>query len=68
MIFKYEIVCKERLKLNKVVIVSKFGSKISEDAAKMVAKKLLLKKIGVYTMQYASLHPIFRNIILSRRR
>ena len=27
------------MKLNKVVIVSKFGSKISEDAAKQVAKK-----------------------------
>ena len=38
------------LKLNKVVIVSKFGSKISEDAAKMVAKKLLSKKIIVYTI------------------
>ena len=50
MIFKYEITCKERLKLNKVVIVSKFGSKISEDAAKMVARKLLSKKIGVYTI------------------
>ena len=38
------------LKLNKVVIVSKFGSKISENAAKMVAKKLLSKKINVYTI------------------
>ena len=38
------------MKLNKVVIVSKFGSKISEDAAKMVAKKLLSKKIIVYTI------------------
>ena len=33
------------MKLNKVAIVSKFGSKISEDAAKMVAKKLLSKKL-----------------------
>ena len=38
------------MKLNKVVIVSKFGSKISENAAKMVAKKLLSKKINVYTI------------------
>ena len=38
------------MKLNKVVIVSKFGSKISEDAAKQVAKKLLSKKIDVYTI------------------
>ena len=38
------------MKLNKVAIVSKFGSKISEDAAKMVAKKLLSKKIIVYTI------------------
>ena len=33
-----------------MAIVSKFGSKISEDAAKMVAKKLLSKKITVYTI------------------
>ena len=33
------------MKLEKVVIVSKFGSKISEDAAKRVAKKILEKKI-----------------------
>ena len=38
------------MKLNKVAIVSKFGSKISEDAAKKVAKKLLAKKIQVYTI------------------
>ena len=38
------------MKLNKVAIVSKFGSKISEDAAKKVAKKLLSKKIRVYTI------------------
>ena len=50
MIFKYEMICKELLKLNNVAIASKFGSKISEDAAKMVAKKLLSKKIKVYTI------------------
>ena len=44
------MICKERLKLNKVAIVSKFGSKISENAAKKVAEKLLLKKIIVYTI------------------
>ena len=38
------------MKLNKVVIISKFGSKISEDAAKQVAKKLLSKRINVYTI------------------
>ena len=38
------------MKLNKVAIISKFGSKISEDAAKKVAKKLLAKKIQVYTI------------------
>ena len=38
------------MKLNKVAIVSKFGSKISEDAAKVVTKKLLSKKITVYTI------------------
>ena len=36
--------------LNYVVVVSKFGSKDSEDAAKKVAKKLLAKKIKVYTI------------------
>jgi len=38
------------LKLNKVAIVSKFGSKISEDAAEMISKKLIAKKIKVYTI------------------
>ena len=38
------------LKLNKVAIVSKFGSKISEDAAEMISKKLISKKIKVYTI------------------
>ncbi len=33
-----------------MAIVSKFGSKISEDAAKVVTKKLLSKKITVYTI------------------
>ncbi len=38
------------MKLENVVIVSKFGSKDSEDAAKDVAKKLLEKKVTVYTI------------------
>jgi NAD+ kinase len=38
------------LKLNKVAIVSKFGSKESEEAGKKVAKKLLAKKIEVFTI------------------
>jgi len=38
------------LKLNKVAVVSKFGSKESENAAKKVAKKLLSKKSQVYTI------------------
>ncbi|HJM79253.1 MAG TPA: NAD(+)/NADH kinase [Nitrosopumilus sp.] len=38
------------MKLNKVAIVSKFGSKISEDAAEMISKKLITKKIKVYTI------------------
>ena len=38
------------MKLNKVAIVSKFGSKISEDAAEMISKKLIAKKIKVYTI------------------
>ena len=38
------------MKLNKVAIVSKFGSKISEDAAEMIAKKMIAKKIKVYTI------------------
>ena len=42
------------MKLNKVAIVSKFGSKISEDAAKMIAKKLIAKKIKVYTIEPVS--------------
>lgn len=38
------------MKLNKIAIVSKFGSKVSEDAAVLVTKKLLPKKIVVYTI------------------
>jgi len=38
------------LKLQKVAIVSKVGSKDSEQAAKDVAKKLLVKKSKVYTI------------------
>ena len=38
------------MKLQKVAIVSKFGSKESEDAAKNVAKKFLEKKARVYTI------------------
>ena len=36
--------------LNYVAVVSKFGSKESEDAAKKVTKKLLAKKVKVYTV------------------
>ncbi len=38
------------MKLNKVAVVSKFGSKESEDAGRKVAKKLLSKKIEVFTI------------------
>src|SRR3972149_9485380 len=38
------------LKLKKVGVVSKFGSKESEEAAKKVAKKLIAKKIEVFTI------------------
>src|SRR3989304_1671694 len=38
------------LKLKKVGVVSKFGSKESEVAAKKVAKKLIAKKIEVFTL------------------
>jgi len=37
------------LNLNRVAVVSKFGSKEAEDAAKKVAKKLLAKKSQVFT-------------------
>ena len=42
------------MKLEKVVVVSKFGSKISEDAAKNVTEKLLVKKITAYTISPVS--------------
>ena len=38
------------MKLNTVAVVSKFGSKESEDAGRKVAKKLLAKKAKVYTI------------------
>jgi len=38
------------LNLNRVAVVSKFGSKEAEDAAKKVAKKLLAKKSQVFTI------------------
>jgi len=38
------------LKLQKVAIVSKVGSKDSEQAAKDIAKKLLAKKSTIYTI------------------
>ena len=38
------------MKLNTVAVVSKFGSKESEDAGRKVAKKLLAKKAEVYTI------------------
>ena len=50
MVFKCDVVWRDCLKLNKVAIVSKFGSKISEDAAEMISKKLTAKKIKVYTI------------------
>jgi len=38
------------LKINKVAIVSKFGSIKAENAAKVIAKKLLKQKFRVYTI------------------
>lgn len=38
------------LKLKRIAVVSKFGSKVSEEAAKKVTKKLLAKKIDVFTI------------------
>lgn len=38
------------MNLNSVAVVSKFGSKESEDAAKIVAKKILEKKARVFTI------------------
>jgi NAD+ kinase len=42
------------LKLNRVAVVTKFGSKESEEAGKKVAKKLLAKKIKVFTISPVS--------------
>jgi NAD+ kinase len=42
------------LKLNRVAVVSKFGSKISEEAGMKVTKKLLAKKIEVFTISPVS--------------
>ena len=42
------------MKLNRVAVVSKFGSKESEEAGKKVAKKLLAKKIEVFTIDPVS--------------
>ncbi len=38
------------MKLQKVAVISKFGSKEAEKAAKEVAKKFLAKKCRVFTM------------------
>ena len=38
------------MKLNRVAVVSKFGSKESEEAGRKVTKKLLAKKIEVFTI------------------
>ena len=42
------------MKLNKVAVVSKFGSKESENAAKKVTNKLLAKRAEVYTISPVS--------------
>ena len=42
------------MKLNKVAIVTKFGNKEAEEAAKKVAKKFLAKKSTVYTISPVS--------------
>ena len=42
------------MKLNRVAVVTKFGSKESEEAGKKVAKKLLAKKIKVFTISPVS--------------
>ena len=38
------------MKLNRVAVVSKFGSKEAEEAGKKIAKKLIAKKIEVFTI------------------
>jgi len=50
MVFKWSKLDSFVLKLKKVAVVSKFGSKESEEAGKKVAKKLLSKKIEVFTI------------------
>ena len=42
------------MKLNKVAIITKFGNKEAEEAAKKVAKKFLAKKSTVYTISPVS--------------
>ncbi len=42
------------MKLNKVAVVSKFGNKEAEEAAKKVAKKFLAKKAKVFTISPVS--------------
>ena len=42
------------MKINKVAIVSKFGSKKSENAARKTAEKLLKQKFKVYTISPVS--------------
>lgn len=42
------------LKLNRVAIISKFGSKASEDAAKVVATKFLKRRAKVFTISPVS--------------
>ena len=42
------------MKLNRVAIISKFGSKVSEDAAKMVATKFLKRRAKVFTISPVS--------------
>ena len=43
------------MKINKVAIVSKFGSKKSENAAKLIVAKLLKQKFKVYTISPVSI-------------
>jgi len=42
------------LKINKIGIVSKFGSKKSENAAKKIARKMLKMRSAVYTISPVS--------------
>lgn len=43
------------MKLNRVAVISKFGSKEAEEAGKKIAKKLIAKKIEVYTIAPVSI-------------